>query len=180
VIRPIVASLLATAAVVAAGCGRPPAPAGTPSVAPSHLPSGTPSKAASMVCAEEAQHEISLSLQLQLDRPVTPTWSDHLYSCRYTYPVGTMTLSVKELAGTAAATAYFTALRSHVTQPVTVPGLGQEAYSEPDGSLVVHKDFMILRIDVGGLPARFGQPPLSRSEAARRVGADIMACWTGQ
>ncbi|MEV5719119.1 hypothetical protein AB0L41_34970 [Amycolatopsis mediterranei] len=179
-IRLIVASLLATAAVVAAGCGRPSAPAGTPSVAPSHLPSGAPSKAASMVCADEAQHEISLSLQLELARPVTPAWSDHLYSCRYTYPVGTMTLSVKELAGTAAATAYFTALRSHVTQPVTVPGLGQEAYSEPDGSLVVHKDSMVLRIDVGGLPGRFGQPPLSRSEAARRVGADIMACWTGQ
>jgi hypothetical protein len=43
----------------------------------------------------------------------------------------------------------------------------------------VHKDFLVLRIDVGGLPGRFGQPPLSRSEAARRVGADIMACWTG-
>src|SRR4051794_4556103 len=74
VIRLIMASLLATAAVVAAGCGRPSAPVDTPSVAPSPLPSGTPSKAASMVCADEAQHEISLSLQLQLDRPVTPTW----------------------------------------------------------------------------------------------------------
>lgn len=179
-IRTILALVLVTTAVLTAGCGRPPARADTPSAAPPHQPAATPSKPSAMVCADDAQHEISLSLGLELDRPVTPTWSDHLYSCSYTYPVGTITLSVKELTDTGSATAYFTALRSHVTQPATMPGLGQEAYGEPDGSLVVRKDFMVLRIDVGGLPGQFGQPPLSRSEAARRVGADIMNCWAGQ
>jgi hypothetical protein len=57
-------------------------------------------------------------------------------------------------------------------------GLGQEAYAEPDGSLVVRKDFLVLRINTSGLPHHFGQPPLSRTEAARRIGADIMTCWT--
>jgi hypothetical protein len=113
-----------------------------------------PSAAAKMVCAADAQREVSLSLGQALRQPVTPVWADRRYSCRYVYPVGTIVLSVSS-AGAAA------------------------THAEPDGSLTVRKDDMVLRVDVHGLPATFGQPPLSRAEAARRVVADIMNCWTG-
>jgi hypothetical protein len=133
-----------------------------------------PSAAAQMVCAVDAQREISLSLGQTLRQPVSSSWGDHLYSCRYVYPAGTVGLSVKELPTVDAATTYYTAVHRAV-----VTGLGQAAYAEPDGSLVVRKDSMVLRVDVHGLAPAFGQPPLSRAEAARRVAADIMNCWTG-
>jgi hypothetical protein len=133
-----------------------------------------PSAAARMVCARDAQREISLSLGQTLRQPITPQWSDHLYSCRYVYPAGTVGLSVKQLSTLDAATTYYAAAHG-----VAVAGLGQAAYAEPDGSLVVRKDSLVLRVDVHGLASAFGQPPLSRAEAARRVAADIMNCWAG-
>lgn len=160
-------------AVVVAGCG---APATTTNAPAANVASVSgPSAPARMVCAADAQREISLSLGQSLRQPVAPNYADHLYSCDYVYPAGTVTLSVKELSTVDTATAYFASSRT----TAAVPGLGQAAYAEPDGSLVVRKDAMVLRVDVHGLPTEFGQPSMSRTEAARRIAADIMRCWTG-
>jgi hypothetical protein len=90
-----------------------------------------------------------------------------------------MMLSVDQLSNHDTAISYYTASRAKVPSSVAVSELGQAAYAESDGSLTVRKDSMVLRVDVHALPSRFGQPPLSRAEAARRVAADIMNCWTG-
>lgn len=131
--------------VLVAGCGSP------------AKDTNVPPAAATMVCAADAQREVSLSLGQTLRQPVTPTWADRRYSCRYVYPVGTILLSVQQMSSKAATA----------------------THAEPDGSLTVRKDALVLRVDVHGLPATFGHPPLSRTEAARRVVADIMNCWTG-
>ncbi|HEY3606079.1 MAG TPA: hypothetical protein VGL06_01185 [Pseudonocardiaceae bacterium] len=157
-------------AVLAAGC------AGTATAAVSD---NTPSAAARMVCAADAQREISLSLGETLRKPVSQAWSDHVYSCDYVYPAGILTLSVRELSSTTAAATYYTRAHGRSTGPVTISRLGQAAYADPDGSLTVRKDAMVLRVDVHALPSAFGQPALSRQEAGRRVAADIMNCWMG-
>ena len=69
----------------------------------------TPSTSAKMVCQKEAREEIASSLGVTETRVTTPTWdeADHLYSCTYVYPKGTITLSVKEMSNEAETTAYF-------------------------------------------------------------------------
>ena len=50
-----------------------------------------------MVCAPEAQREIAAALGVTA-HVQTPTWSGHVYTCRYMYPNGAFVLSVKELS----------------------------------------------------------------------------------
>jgi hypothetical protein len=47
------------------------------------------------------------------------------------------------------------------------------------GDVVVQKDWKVLLVDTGALPARFGDPPLSHVNAAVVIGKVIMGCWTG-
>jgi hypothetical protein len=174
-------ALIISASFLVTACGSGSMGAGPPSTsATTPQPAGaTPSASARMVCGPEAQREIALSLQLRSSAPTTPTWADQLYSCRYTYPVGSVEMSVKELADQAATDAYYTGTRTDPADQVALHGLGQAAYAGPDGIIVVRKDFKVLRIDATGLPAQFGQPPMSRAEAARRIASDIMTCWNG-
>jgi hypothetical protein len=170
-------ALVVLAALFAVGCSA----ASTPSmVASSPEPAGpNPSESAKEVCAPDAQREIALSLSMQPTAPITPTWTNHLYSCRYSYAVGGFTLSVKELSDQAATDAYYGSLRTNPADQVALRGLGQAAFAGPDGIIVVRKDYKVLRVDATGLPAQFGQPPMTRAEAARRIASDIMACWNG-
>ena len=50
-----------------------------------------------MVCAPEAQREITATLGITPTLVTVPTWTDHVYSCTYQYPDGSFVLSVKEL-----------------------------------------------------------------------------------
>ena len=52
----------------------------------------TPSAAAKMICAREAQTELAAVLGVHTTQPVVPTWTDHVYSCRYTYNKAVMVL----------------------------------------------------------------------------------------
>ncbi|HEY4022498.1 MAG TPA: hypothetical protein VGM75_27660 [Pseudonocardiaceae bacterium] len=170
-------ALVAVAAIFAVGCASASAPS---MVASGPEPAGpNPSESAKEVCAPDAQREIELSLSLRLTAPVTPTWANHLYSCRYSYAVGGFTLSVKELSDQAATDAYYGFLRTDPASQVALRGLGQAAFTGGDGIIVVRKDYKVLRVDATGLPAQFGQPPMTRAEAARRIASDIMACWNG-
>jgi hypothetical protein len=170
-------ALVALAAMFAIGCGATSAPS---MVASGPEPAGpNPSESAKEVCAPDAQREIGLSLSMQLTAPIAPTWSNHLYSCRYSYAVGGFTLSVKELSDQAATDAYYGSLRTDPATQVALRGLGQAAFAGPDGIVVVRKDYKVMSVDATGLPAQFGQPPMTRAEAARRIASDIMACWNG-
>jgi hypothetical protein len=132
-----------------------------------------------MICESEASGEVSARFGVHLSQPLTPTWSDHLYSCRYVYPSGVLVLSVKELADAPATTAYFTSMRSGASSPVELSGLGEAAFAVAGGSVYVRKDFKVMHVDVAGMPPQFGQPPRSPAEVAKETATIIMSCWTG-
>jgi len=60
-----------------------------------------------------------------------------------------------------------------------LPNLGQAAFQEPDGSVVVRKDWKVLVVDITGLPAQFGVPPTSSGDVAVTVADVILGCWAG-
>ncbi len=171
-----------------AGCGTstaeqaaPPSPVSV-SPSPSHSPTvagNSPSVSAKMICADEARGDIQAALGAAPTKVSTPTWVDHVYACRYIYPTGVLALSVKEMSSADETTAYFNAMQAKHPGGGTIPGLGQGAYIAPNGSALVRKDFKVLWIDVSGMPAKFGNEPLSRADVAYRVAVVIMGCWTG-
>lgn len=178
--RPTATALFAALTLSMSGCGAAAAPgatAGTISTAASN--SDTPSESAEMICQPEAVEEIAAALGIQTSRPPTPTWADHLYSCRYTYPSATMVLSVKEFPDEAATAAYYAAAQRRVPGSIATTILGQKGFAEPGGSVSVRKDLKVLRIEVSALPARFGTPPQTRSNVGFVVAAVILGCWTG-
>jgi hypothetical protein len=139
----------------------------------------TPSKAARMVCSAEAQKELAGALGKPATGAIVPTWADHLYSCTLPYADGRIGLSVKELSDPVGTTAYFASMQTALGSGGPVAGIGQGAYQGADGSMVVRKDYKVLNIDVGGVPAQFGVPPIDRAEAAVRIAIVVMGCWTG-
>ena len=123
--------------------------------------------------------EIALALGVKPVTVSTPTWIDQLYSCRYEYSTGVMTLSVKELSSWAQTFAYFRGLGSRYGTARSLGNLGQGAFSETDGSVVVRKDWKVLTVDITGLPGQFGVPPSSSADIAVTVADVILGCWAG-
>jgi hypothetical protein len=166
-------ALAVTGALLLTGAGCSTAAAAGPQ------PAGpTPSKSARMVCSAEAQKEVAGALGKPTTGAVVPTWTEHLYSCAYPYADGSIGLSVKELSDAAETTAYFSSMQAALAGGAAVAGIGQGAFQGADGSMVVRKDYKVLNIDVRGIPAQFGVPPIDRSEAAVRIAITVMGCWT--
>ena len=138
-----------------------------------------PSASAKMICAPEAQTEMVAVLGVHTTQPVVPTWTDHIYSCRYTYKDAVMVLSVKELSSKTETDAYFTSLAHRLGQTERLT-LGQGGFTTKNHSVVVRKDYKVLLVDTSGLPALFGAPLNNRGEIAITVAATIMGCWTGR
>lgn len=153
-------------------------PAGTPAP-PTTAASTDPSTSARMVCETEAQEDITEALGLAAQRVETPTWADHLYSCRYDYAGGSFLVSVKELVNDLETTKYYESLSARLGSARTVDGLGQGAFVTPDGSVVVRKDFKVLLVDDSTLPATLSNPPLTPANVAMLVAKTIMGCWEG-
>ena len=131
-----------------------------------------------MVCASEAQKKFATVLGVKAV-VTAPTWIGHLYSCRYTYPSGYFTLSVKELSSWGQTLSYFRGLRSELGVDSTFPRLGQGGFLTKDGSVVVRKDWKVLVVDDSGLPAQFGDPPTPAGDVAVTVANVILGCWDG-
>jgi hypothetical protein len=150
----------------------------TTTIAPQ--PAGpNPSESAKMVCAHEAQEDISGVLGVTPTKVTTPTWVDHLYSCTYQYPNGSMTLSVKELSDPTGTTDYYNGLAATLGQrPDNIP-LGQGAFITTNGSVVVRKDWKVLLVDASKLPPKFGSLKLSPSDVSGAVAQTILGCWDG-
>ena len=179
---PIAVALVAvigTACGSTSGTGTPPRIEGTRvHIA---LPAGpNPSISAKMVCAPEAQRELANTLGVSTVSPITPTWVDHVYSCRYVYANGAMALSVKEVDNRAQTTAYFDMLGQQLGNTGALNGLGQGAFATTNGDVVVRKDYKVLLVDVSGLPAQFGVPATSSADVAVTVADIIMGCWSGE
>jgi hypothetical protein len=138
-----------------------------------------PSAAAKMICADEAQKDIAATLGAKTTRPVIGQWKRPVYSCTYTYASGVIALSVHESPGVATARDYFDQLSQKLGAKKLNAGLGQGSAQAPNDSVVVIKDDKVLDVDVSGLPAKIGTPPIARSDAALGVAATIMGCWVG-
>jgi len=169
-----------------ASCGgnsKPTTPPGSSQTATVPAPEparATPSASAKMICAHETQTDIAAVLGVHTTQPVVPTWTNHLYSCRYTYHSAVMVLSVKELSGKTQTDGYFTSLARRLGQAQRPLAISRGAFfTTRNLSVVVRKDYKVLLVDVSGLPAHFGVPPYTRADVAIKVAATIMDCWTG-
>ena len=139
-----------------------------------------PSASAKMICAPETQTELAAVLGVHTTQPVVPTWTNHLYSCRYTYHHAFVVLSVKELSSQSETDAYFTSLAHRLGQTQRPQAISRGAFfTTRNLSVVVRKDYKVLLVDISGLPAQFGTPPYTRADIAIKVAATIMGCWTG-
>ena len=152
---------------------------GTPSTTRAPEPAGkNPSEISREVCAGDAQGEIKRVLGVTADVS-TPTWVEHLYTCRYQYPNGTFVLSVKELSSWPQTLAYFHSLGTSMGDTGSLGNLGQGAFTTSDGSVVVRKDWKVLLVNIAPLPAQFGKPPTTKADVAYTVAAIILGCWAG-
>ena len=171
------------AAVALAGCGsssKTGADATTTTAVSEggHPPGVDPSASSKMVCSAEAQRDITASIGVKATVSA-PTWVDDVYSCKYQYPDGVITLSVKELASEAATTKEYNADAAAQGRRPDVVSFGEGAYITTNGSVIVRKDFKVLDIDVAHLPLKFGSPAQDRSDIALSIAATVMSCWTG-
>jgi len=169
-------------ALGAAACGTTTTPSSSSTTRPRTtvpLPAGrTPSEIAKMVCQRKAQGELNEVLGVTTSVE-TPTWDDHLYSCRYRYPDGSMILSVKELSSWPETMAYFASLGDELGNVGPLGNLGQGAFTTSNGSVVVRKDWKVLLVDISDLPPQFGVPPTARADIADTVADVILGCWAG-
>jgi curli biogenesis system outer membrane secretion channel CsgG len=178
--------VVAVVALVATGCGAGASTSSTTTSGASStattrapLPAGQkPSEIAKQVCQEEARQDIASALG-ETATVSEPTWVDHLYSCRYSYPTGSMVLSVKELSSWTETDAYFQMLADQLGKTRELENLGQGAFQTTDGSVVVRKDWKVLTVDISSLPAQFGIPATSSGDVAVTVGDVILGCWAG-
>ncbi len=138
----------------------------------------TPSPLAVQVCSAEAQRDINLALGVTA-HVTTPSWIHRRYSCAYTYPSGSFTLSITELSSWAQTYAYYDGLARTLGRSRTLAGLGQAAFQAPNGDVVVRKDWKVLLTDVHGLPPEFAVPPDPPGAIAVTVADEILSCWAG-
>ncbi len=143
------------------------------------LPAGRrPSAIATMVCKPKARQEIA-SVLGEFATVSHPTWVNHLYSCKYSYPTGSIVLSVKELSSWAQTKSYFRTLEKLMGKAQVINGLGQAAVETSDGSMIVRKDWKVLLVNSAALPRQFGQPLTSSRAVAQSVADVILGCWDG-
>ncbi len=132
-----------------------------------------------MACSTEVQADLATSFGVQPVQVTVPTWVDHVYSCKYVYSNGVMSLSVKELNSAPATTRYFDALANRLGRRPLRIRRGQGGFYTTDGSVVVRKDFKVLDIDVSQMPPAFADGRLTLPDVAIRVAAAILRCWAG-
>ena len=186
--RAVLAVLLA---LLAAGCSasRPSAdPAATttaapttldPSVAAAQYASPTAPASAQMICSDEIRSQVKGALGLDSTPTPQSAWADHVYTCTYAVPMGTLVLAVTVAPSVDAAGAQLDALRTQVGAADPEEGFGERAYSAPGGVLVAVKDNLVLTVDATALPDDLGAGHQRRIDVVRLLAAGVFACWTG-
>jgi len=172
----------ALCAIALAGCGGTPSASTTTTTTrtASFTYGPTPSTSARMICRHETVAAIaSQSVGVPTRSTPVATWSHHRYTCTYRYANGTMVLWVQALPSLAATSAYTAGLARARGIAQRYPNVGRSAFETTDGSAVSRKDNKVLVVDVGGLPANFGKPPVARGDIALSVTELILACWRG-
>jgi hypothetical protein len=173
--------------LVLAGCaaGRADSPAAatsaaaTSAVATTTPAAGAAPAAAQMVCSDEIRRVVTGALALGSIPPPASSWADSVYTCTYALPAGSLTLSVVVAGDDAAARAQLDTLRSQLGAVTPEPGLGERAWSTPDGTVLAVKDDMVLHVDATALPDDLGPVHEHRIDVARVLAAAVFDCWTG-
>lgn len=179
--RPLrLATLLAMLLLAAAACGTARA-ATSPSSTGGHAPGAQtagaePSSSATMVCGAEIRTSIATALSLPQDPTPTSTWFDHLYTCTYTLPEGSLVLSVKELPDDASAGRFYAQTRGQLGAGQT---LGSAGFESNDGVVLTVKDNKVLEVDARMLPPTVGPDGVARNDFAYQVSTNVLGCWTG-
>jgi hypothetical protein len=185
-VRAVPALLLAL--VLSAGCAaaRPAAgPSSTatttvdPSAAAAEYASATAPDAARMVCSKEIRTEVAGALGLDAVPTPQDAWADHVYTCTYAVPQGTLVLAVTVAPSDDAAGTQLDALRTGLGAANPEQGFGERAYSAPAGVLVAVKDNLVLTVDATALPDDLGPGHQRRIDVVRLLAAGVFACWTG-
>jgi hypothetical protein len=178
-------------ALLAAGCtaSRPTAdPAATttaatttldPSAAAAQYASPTPPASAQMICSDEIRSQVKGALGLDSTPTPQSAWADHVYTCTYAAPTGTLVLAVTVAPSVDAAGAQLDALRAQMGAADPEEGFGERAYSAPAGVLVAVKDNLVLTVDASALPDDLGAGHQRRIDVVRLLAAGVFACWTG-
>jgi hypothetical protein len=178
----VIVPLTLTAALAVGACGSSgsaakPGSTGTTTV--TYQPAGAfPSKSAKMICEKEVEGDIAEALGMTATRVTKPTWRDHVYSCTYVYPKGTIVLSVKELVDEESTTDYFNGYKTKLGLTQNLFGLGQGAFIAKNNDVVVRKDYKVLRVDVQNVPQKF-VPAMTRQDVATNIASVVMSCWVG-
>jgi hypothetical protein len=172
-------ALCAAAALVSA-CAPPAAVVPSAPLTTAPVPGDGPHASTVMVCDAEGQEEISTLVGIRPTRVEKPTWTDHVYSCRYVYPDGAIVLSVHELPDALRTSQRAEELAAQRGNAGFQRGLGEGAFATSNGSIVARKDYTLLVVDIAGLPAAFGRPPVTPPDAAKLVAKAVLACWTGE
>jgi hypothetical protein len=180
--RALAGLLVSSLVIVLSACGSSTsmsgaAPAGTAVARGAASLTGI-SESTRMICATEVRKDIGVALGVEPVRPLAPVWRDHRYSCEYEYAQGVLRLSVKQLSDERATHRYLETLATRLGKRRVLNGLGQEAFTTTNHSVVVNKDNKVLVVDVHGLPAQFGTPADTRANVGITVAATIMGCWT--
>jgi len=138
-----------------------------------------PPKTAAMVCGADIKGKVKQVLALPTSPATRSTWAKSLYTCTYSLPMGTMTLTVQVLPDAAQAGVKLDRDRAAAPDATTLAGLGQRAWGTPIGVAAVLKDNQILTVDTTRLPEVFGANDQKRTDLAIEVASDVLGCWTG-
>jgi hypothetical protein len=190
-VTPAMRALLGAVLVVlvSAGCAasrptaQPTAAATTtadPSSAAAQYASGTVPDAARMICSDEIRKQVAGALGLDAVPTPQDSWAEHVYTCTYALPVGTLVLSVTVAPSDDAAVSELDAQRAQHGAVHPEQGLGEQAFSAPTGVVVAVKDNMVLVVDATALPDDLGPGRQRRITVARLLAAGVFACWTGE
>jgi hypothetical protein len=183
-LRPAAAAIVATIATAlattVAGCAQTPPPVSPAQSQPATtaLPDA-PSPQAEMVCQPEAQQDIQDLIGVVPTKVGPIQYANHTSTCRYDYANGSFTLVVEDLPNDITTTKTFEALAVKLGKVDSIDLPGADAFSTTDGSVVLRRDFKVMLVDVGQLPATFGNPPSPRADAGRLIMKAVLNCWVG-
>lgn len=180
---------LAAGAILLGGCaaGTSTAPAAPPATSQGTVPipaandnAPQPPQAAAMVCSAEAKDNVTKILGLKSPPKATRSWNGTIYSCHYSLPSGTLTMSVHVYAAgpTAQAGARSLAKSLNATPIRGLSNLGLPGYQSDAGTVVFAKDNMTLHVDATMMSGTVGVNQVPRTDFAYQMATTILACWS--
>jgi hypothetical protein len=132
-----------------------------------------------MVCSDEIRNGVTDALGVDSVPAPRSTWADGVYTCTYLPPQGPVVLSVTVAPTNAAAGDQLATMRDQFGATAPEPGLGQQAFSADNGTVLALKDNMVLHVDATALPDDLGVVHERRIDLARVLAAEVFNCWTG-